>query len=357
MTSHIASDENESARYVAAYFQEMVDAGKRALSKQGRTVERVLAGHTLRYHIAGEALIGILQQAVEHLPLGEGEGSSFTIFAWDEKESEVPQPQAPWQWPAEGQAVELTLPQGAEDFSPLYDERRGVFGLYQQSTRTAVLCIKQADLLPTPWYGAPLFRMFHWWSQSVDLALLHAGCVGTDRGAVLLAGKGGSGKSTTSLLSLEAGLRYVSDDYCLLDLNAEEPRAHCLYNTGKLHRDHLTRFPSLTAKAVEPIVDEYEKKLIFTHQHFPNQLALSLPLRAIFLPTIVGGKTHRLVSVSPGVALRGLAPSTLFQVSGHGRHHLKVMAGLMRKLPAYRLELGTDFASIPTTIESFLNQP
>jgi len=356
MTDQMMPGENESARYVTAYFEEMVDACKRALLTHGRTVERILAGHTLRYRIAGEALARILQQAVEHLPLGEGDESSFTIFAWDEYESEVAQPQAPWRWPAEGQAVELTLPQGAEDFSPLYDAARGVFGLYQHSMRTAVVCFKQASLLPTPWYGAPLFRMFHWWSQSVGLVLLHAGCVGNDRGAVLIAGKGGSGKSTTSLLSLQAGLRYVSDDYCLLDNNAEVPRVHCLYNTGKLHRDHITRFPALAEKAVEAVMDDYEKKLIFVHRHFPQQLALSMPLRAIFLPSIVGGKGHRLVPVSPGVALRGLAPSTLFQLSGHGRHHLQVMADLMRKLPAYRLELGTDFASIPATIESYLNQ-
>jgi hypothetical protein len=339
---------------IAAYFGELQKTCAHALSAQGRTVQRMLAGRTVQYHVAGEALFGVMQQAVDHLPEVDESAADFTIFVWDEAATGVARPIAPWVWPDATQAVELTLPAGAEDFFPLYDSVRQIFGLYQQSTRTAVVCVPDAARLPTPWHGAPLFRMFHWWSQSVGLALLHAACVGTDDGAVLLVGKGGSGKSTTSLLCLAAGLRYVSDDYCLLEPSADRPRAHCLYNTGKLHRDHITRFPSLAQCAVDVAGDVYDKKLIFASQHFPQQLARSLPLRAVFLPCIVGGDSHRLVPTSPGEALRALAPSTLFQVSGHGPRHLQTMGALVRQLPAYRLELGTDFASIPAMIETFL---
>ena len=171
---------------------------------------------------------------------------------------------------------------------------------------------------------------------------------------MLLAGKGGSGKSTTALLCLEAGLRYVSDDYCLLE-PGERPRAHCLYNTGKLQRDHLTRFPALAQKAVDPHSDQFEKKVIFVHQHYPDRLANALPLRAIFLPYVSGESDHHLRQVAPEVALRGLAPSTLFQLSAPSREHLRIMAGLTRQLPCYQLALGTDFASIPAFIRNHID--
>src|SRR5690606_7936890 len=152
-----------------------------------------------------------------------------------------------------------------------------------------------------------------WWSGPQRLHVLHSGCVGTDDGAVLLAGRGGSGKSTTALLCLEAGLRYVSDDYCLLEPGSP-PVAHCLYNSGKLHRDHIGRFPALRARAVDPNPDKFEKPVIFVHQHYPDQVAGRLPLRAVVLPQVTAQEETRWERISPGEALRGLAPSTIFQM-------------------------------------------
>lgn len=347
--------EADSPPIVAAYFAAMRQSAELAMQYPGQIVARALAGNILRFHMAGEFLGTVLQTAIEHLPISNASDDDLTLYVWDETATGVTLPEAPWPWPNPDQAVELALPRGAEDFHPLYEPLNGVFGLYQESTRTAVIHIKDAHQLPTPWHGAPLFRIFHWWSHSVGLVLIHAGCVGTDHGAVLLAGKGGSGKSTTSLLCLAEQLRYVSDDYCLINARPE-PRAFALYNTGKLHRDHLNRFPALAKRAVEPARDEHEKKVIFAHQHFPAQLASSLPVRAVVLPRICGGPHHRFVTISAMEALRGLAPSTLLQVSGYAGRHLQAMAQLVRNVPCYRLELGENYATIPRTIADLIDR-
>lgn len=346
--------ERDRAQQVATYFAAMRRSAELATRKHGQIVQRTLAGSTLRYYMAGKSLRAVLQTAIEHLPVSDASSSDLALYLWDENATGVTLPEAPWTWPAPDQAVELALPTETQDFHPLYEPLNGAFGLYQESTRTAVIHIKDARKLPTPWHGAPLFRIFHWWSSSAGLALLHAGCVGTESGAVLLAGKGGSGKSTTSLLCLAAKLRYISDDYCLIK-TGPEPRAYALYNTGKLHRDHLTHFPSLANCAVQPARDSHEKKVIYGHKHFPAQLASSLPVRAVVLPHISNGSNHRFVSINAMEALRGLAPSTLLQLSGHAARHLKVMATLVRNVPCYRLELGDNYTTIPQTIADLID--
>ena len=91
------------------------------------------------------------------------------------------------------------------------------------------------DARNTPYYekGYPLTKIFNWWTETRNLQCVHAAAVGTPEGGVLLAGKSGSGKSTTSLLCLNSELLYVSDDTSLVAWNPE-PYAFSLYNTAKL---------------------------------------------------------------------------------------------------------------------------
>ena len=356
MNDTLRSHGSEVRSQVAAYFAEMRRAFDRAQPTEYATVQRSLAGRTLRFNVAGTFLFSTLQTALAHLPIvvGASDQVDLTVYAWDEAVTGVSLPTAPWQWPPAGSPSVMSLPPGAEDFEPHLEAPVGAFSLHQLSRNEVILHVRDARRLPTYWHGSPLFRTIHSWAQSGGLAMLHAGCVGTDGGAVLLAGKGGSGKSTTSLLCLEAGLRYVSDDYCLME-PGPTPRAHCLYNSGKLHRDHLARFPALAEKATDPVPDQFEKKVIFVQQHYPDRLASSLPLRAILLPRVAGGDRHQLRSISPMAALRGLAPSTLFQLVGRGQEHLQVMARLTRQIPCFELALCPDFDALPEFIRSALD--
>ena len=332
----------------------MREAFSRTRSHEFQTVHRSLAGRAVRFEIAGNYLSTVLQTALAHLPPTAATSADLTIRAWDESVTGIPLPDAPWSWPPTDSPNAISFPPGAENYQPHLESPSGAFALHDLAQNEVILHVRDARKLPTYWHGSPLFRNFHLWAQPAGLAILHAACIGTDQGAALLAGKGGSGKSTTALLCLEAGLRYVSDDYCLLE-PGETPRAHCLYNTGKLQRDHLTRFPSLAKKAVDPHSDQFEKKVIFVHQHYPDRLANALPLRALFLPFVSGQPKHRIVPIAPPIALRGLAPSTLFQLSAPSGEHLRIMADLTRQLPCFQLALGTDFASIPAFIKDHLD--
>ena len=111
-----------------------------------------------------------------------------------------------------------------------------------ESGEAFYLCRSNAPL-PSWEYGSPFRNIFHPWFAAHGLQYTHAGAVSGPSGGVLLAGKGGSGKSTTAMLCAEAGMCYAADDYCLTD--AATRQAFSLYNTAKLTgMDDLTRVPA-----------------------------------------------------------------------------------------------------------------
>ena len=63
--------------------------------------------------------------------------------------------------------------------------------------------------------------VFHWMGSPGAACLAHGGAVGLEGAGVLLVGAGGVGKSSTSLVCVEAGFDYAADDYCLV---SAEPR-------------------------------------------------------------------------------------------------------------------------------------
>lgn len=318
------------------------------------SVRRLAAGQTIELHIIGKRLNDILSEPFTHHPLST-EPPSFTLLAWDQSAADVPLPPALWEWPKPQGPAKVALPMGCDDFRLMYHTNGDALILYHIHTHTAIMWTRDSSSLPLAWHGAPLLEILHSFYQETDQYLIHAGCVGTAQGAVILAGKGGSGKSTTSLLCLESGMSYLSDDYCLCS-TGKAPLAHGLYNTGKLHRNHLVNFPELAAIAIDPLPKTEDKVIFYPHHHRPSQLATTLPIRAVLLPTIRQQTAPQIHPIAPVEALRGLAPSTLFQLPGQGSKHFQAMAALVRQVPCFRLELGSDFPAIPAEIRSLLKK-
>ncbi|HSJ02907.1 MAG: serine kinase [Verrucomicrobium sp.] len=315
---------------------------------------RSLAGLTLRIQCSGPNFAQLLTRSLNHLPAVDPvQPASLEIFAWDIAATGVPAPVPPWSWPAGTKEVRFVLPKGGEAFRLQVFEQGALYILHSLVRQQVYCWTPDARALPTYLHASPLLSPLHWWASSVGLNILHAGCVGTEEGAALLAGPGGSGKSTTALLSALEGLDYLSDDYSLVKLEPA-PVAYCLYSSGKLHRNHLQRFPELASRSLDPGPDRHEKPVIFMHEHFPGQVATSRPLRAVLAPRVTGQPDTRLVPMPAAEALRALAPSTLFQLPLEGSGNLRPMASLVRALPCYRLDLGTDLSQIPRTIRQLL---
>ncbi len=225
-----------------------------------------------------------------------------------------------------------------------------ILSLLDRQQNLAYYWIEDAQDIPYWEKGSPLQTILNWWTTEHQCQYVHAGAVGTPGGGVLLAGKGGAGKSSTALACIDSSLVYASDDYCLVT-NNPAPYVYSLYNTAKLKgQADLERFPRLA-----PLINNIdrlglEKAMLFLHQHYPKKIVQGFPIKAVLIPQVTGKLDTKLRPTTAGAALRSLAPSTMFQLAGTGQIALQMMSSLVKQVPCYVLELGTDMVQIPEVI-------
>jgi hypothetical protein len=357
------SDLDEVDRLV--YFEAVSAGFARAVQKTGNVVERfyTIGKFTVCLRFADDALISQLTPALAHLATEPIPFPALTICAWDSASTKTQLPLLITllvdalhrnQWEYLGPRREIKH----------YHSQRlhttfvwpGILSVLDTKRALAFYWIDDAAQIPHWERGAPFLSILSRWLETVNYHYLHAGAVGNRTGGVLLAGKGGSGKSTTALACLQSELLYASDDYCLVTDNPS-PYVYSLYNTAKLkgQRDFL-RFPHLSEKTSNTDRLQEEKAVIFLHQHYPEKLIAGFPIRAILVPTITEHKETQLQPTTSIHALKALAPSTMFQLPGAGQRRFQTIVRLIKSVPCFTLKLGSDIAAIPPVIARFLSQ-
>jgi hypothetical protein len=316
--------------------------------------ELAVAGRTIRLRFAGEALLPVVLPALAHL-VTKAKTAEVTIGLWDAQSTGVPLPSYPWQrtdWGPRGtirgfhdERIRLHFDPGGGTLTMYDPDRSG----------TALFAVASAEAIP--WYerAAPLRPVLHWLLSGRSRNLVHAGVVGrADRG-VLIGGAGGAGKSTVAVACLEAGFDYLGDDYVLVSLEAE-PVAFSLYATAKLDPASLAMMPWLegTVTAHDGLNDGRRKMVVPVYELRGDRLRSRAGVCAIVLPQVIGGRKSRLHPVSAAETLRALAPSTIIQMPHEARSALDTLGDLVRRVPSFRLELGTDLDSVPPLLETLL---
>jgi hypothetical protein len=202
--------------------------------------------------------------------------------------------------------------------------------------------------------GAPLRVFLHWASCFQDMRLTHAGVLGKDGAGVLLAGKGGSGKSGTVVGGIAHGLQSVGDDYVLVEATPDNVTAYPLFQTLKQDLPGLRRL-GLEALIAGSRSANWQDKYEFTSREIGGQpLAERLPIRAIVVPRIADVNTSKVRPVSPQRAMLALAPTGLFQLPGERDSGVRFFTNLVRRLPCFELALSHDPADVARTLGTFL---
>ena len=314
-----------------------------------------LVEHNLRFahvdvglQIAGEALAERLSAplAPRVRPAGGAPHARLSVWTWPGRRALPPM----WSESDVG-------PMGRVSFEGRY------IAIHDLGTRAITLGDRERGVIlhrvppyeELPWWerAAPLRGALFWALGGTGLHLVHGGAVGDRaRGGVLLGGPGGSGKTTTALAALEAGLDYVADDYLLLD--APGARAWNIYGTAKLDADQLVRFPGL-ARDVTGIPPPGEKAHYDLARHRPQALVDSLELRAVVIPRVSGGASE-LRPIGGAAALRALAPSSVFQLPFDEGAVVGGLAQLIRRLPCFELAVGDDLTELAATIDELLDR-
>lgn len=326
------------------------DAAEDFAAAAGEPVQRRLsiAGRRLDLTFDGPALAGALLPALAARLTGDDGAPDVSIDLWEERPGTLP---LPWR---DGHLAPGGLLRGERDGSTFVVHELGTRAITAWDAGARRVLYRTPSAAAVPWWerAAPLRPAFFWALGGPGRRLVHAGAVGDERGGVLLAGRGGSGKTTVALAALDEGFRYVSDDYVLFD--ADGPRAWNVFGTAKLDDGHMARLPGPAAEARRSARPEPgEKAVLDVALHRPEALAEQLPIRAVVVPSIRGGRT----SVRPltgARALLALAPSTIFQMPFDDAGIFGALSELVRQVPCFALDVGDDPAALGSALDQVL---
>jgi hypothetical protein len=328
---------------------------------QAREYTLAVGPAALRLAFAGVELTRGVLPALAHVIPGAPAEATATVCVWDSESTGVDVPPFTWRPRHLGHQGQIDG-YNDERFRTIYhgdifapDGGFDALSMFDAEQRTAIFWV--ASRHHVHWWerAEPLRTLLHWVLDAEDRYLAHAAAVGDDDGVVLLVGRGGMGKTTTTLACLRDGLRFVGDNYVLLSLE-DEPFAHGLYSNAKLRPGTLELMPEL-ADAVNTldVKEEGEKFIVDVKRWRPEQVVTGMPVRALVVPHVIGDGATRMVEASPMEGLLALAPTTVCQLPENGGV-LAAMARLVRELPTYKLELGGDVAGGPAAIRSLLHR-
>ena len=300
----------------------------------------------MRLRFAGSGLVAKLTPALAHLS-DQRVGDPDVVFrVWDSESTATEMPRPPWSWDAYYTRGDIGG-FNTDTVRTAYSPGASALSVFDSSSNKACYWVPDAARVPGHESAAPLRILFHWWLESCGLQVVHGAAVGSDFG-VLLAGDGGAGKSTTALACLQAGWHFVGDDYCVVEAGSE-PRAHSLYSTAKLDDAAVGRLSDLRHTEEIPVAGD-GKSILFLSTDYADQVVSSLPIDAVLLPEVVATQAASFPPASPRSAMRALSLSTMGQLPGAGERAWATLAGLLRVVPTFHLDLAGPITSIPDVI-------
>lgn len=336
------------------FLEDGEDAFRQACNAAGLfECDILVACDVIRLRFSGQAFMQRLLPALEHLLITPSqEPAQLTIHIWDRASSGIELKPPTWSQ-SEAEVLAGFRKAGLQTLYAFHNVDSGVFSMLDISRRLAFFYMDDASQLPTYEQGTPMLYIFHWWLAAQGKRLVHAGAVGTENGGVLLAGRGGSGKSTTAVACVTQGFLYLGDDYCIITLQPQ-PMVYSLYNTAKLTRQSCQSLADWLPAIPLSGWDHQEKQHYFLNQIAHERIAHSLPVRALLLPCIAGNDLPHLTAIRPSVALRELAASTIFQLRGAGESGLRLMGQLVQQVPCYILHLAGNLSTTPEILLQLL---
>lgn len=225
--------------------------------------------------------------------------------------------------------------------------------ILDQHSLRGIQFARSPDELPLWENGSPLRNFINWALIQRGAGLVHAGTLGTDRAGVLIAGKGGSGKSGTVIGGLMNDLTSVGDDYVSVTCG-KSITASCAFQTLKVD-------PTGAIRAGIPDEKTQGRALNWQHKFLLNLDDLNsssdvdpLPIIALLVPRITYAEKTTFKPLSSKEAFVALAPSGVTQMPCARPEMIAHCAKIARSLPAFEMQLGTDATEISTAILKFI---
>ena len=335
---------------IEAYFRGLVAIHQGAwVADGGHVVDLNVDGLGIRLRFTSPALWEAYRGSLGHLssPLPRVD---LTLLMMDGHGCSVPAPH----WQEGDYALRGELPRlSSQDFFTTFNIDSGVLNMLDRRRSLGVHWVRTPSALPQYELGAPLRDILSDWMTLRERQLIHAGALGHPQGGVLLLGPGGSGKSSTAAACLGSPLGVVSDDYCLVDVAGEAPRAIGLFSTLKLFESDDLDLPG--ARALPSTLSAQSgKRLYHLGGGETDCLLKACTLRSLLICRVGDTRETYISKATKGEVLRAMAPSTLLQLPGAGHRSFEMMASLVRTLPCFSLHLGHDRGGVVSALAAYL---
>jgi len=262
------------------------------------------------------------------------------IWAWDEHSTGVTCPPPPWghhsPYTRRGDVPVFQDPR----YRCAYNCASFVLCLYDRQERLGVYWTRDARALPGWEQTAPMRTLLHWHGLEEGMQMTHGAVVD----GLLLAGKGGSGKSTTALACLEAGMPFLGDDYSFVQLEPQ-PKACGIFVNARIFANSLPWLPVLSRVEGQPSDDKIAINIDSRRQP-------EMALKALILPRLAPGP-----SLEPATfeeALKAVALPTMAQLPGAGPETYTLLSKLCQSLPSYRLNLNRPAPEIAALLKEMV---
>jgi hypothetical protein len=257
-----------------------------------------------------------------------------TISSWEEGGAAA---RVPW-GEAELAPGGLVSGVGAGPVVAVHDTYWGAVTLADLPSRTVLYRVPSPEAVPWWERAAPLRLGLSLALRGKGRHVVHAGAVGDDRGAVLLVGPRGSGKTTVALAAVENGLDFIADDYALLDIG---PLAtvSSVYSTLSVRGD----------------ASDSTKEVVDVDAVRPGVLRGSLPVRGLIAPR-TGDGPARLRRISPAAALLAWAPTTALQFPFDDGAVVASLGVVARQVACFALDIGDEPSEMARAVEQVLEQ-
>ncbi len=335
------------------------DLARRAAPEELQTFRFALAGGPIRIETAGQHLDSLMKHSFLHLAgIPPVDPLHLTINLWDEEVTGIPCPRIA----KEGRIAEQEVDSGAGVTigSPgdryVGHLRPGLCLWMDRRMRHIVGWCPSVSQLSEQDRGKPFQFALMLRQADRGMPVIHAACVAHQERGALLVGKGGKGKTTTSLACLNAGFDFLADDYVALQRSVDDQLiGHSLYDSLWVTPHGRELFSVQAPARGIPNRATAQKTLVHVLEIHPQQIKNSTEIHAVFSVNL----TESLCTCHPipsAEALLAVAPSSMLQLPVSGKLLFDRMAELVAATPCYQLDVGPDPSALPQLICAVLEK-
>lgn len=192
------------------------------------------------------------------------------------------------------------------------------------------------------------------WAANLGIIPIHASCIALGGRALLMLGKGGSGKTTTALALAKRGWDLLADDLCFIYHDGPQTMVASLYATTLVTQNSLNR---LQASLWEDLGNTHHGKSarrlppninIVTEAELAGMVWVSQNVGDLYKPKFLN-RSQALVPLQAA-----FAPA--LQARGPSENLVNQLAGLSRSAPTWNMRLDWEFDKIDHALRELINR-